>query len=275
MADLSDVNRRHGRYLDSMLDAFETHLRMITIRAQASLTGYLQRQLSITDGTVDRTPGNLRIIRSLDDRFMEYLDDAGYNTLLNSFTNEFTGQTVFLQDILQYLGIGHPVGFTASDLNLFTALKLNAITSLEMVAETAARNTMQRAMFSIAGLKFSDLVEMLATRLETSVGKAKTIADTAQISFYRTMTDATFRRIEADLPEEELEYVYSGPDDSITRPFCEHLLKAAKSYTRAKIDQMSNGQIPNVMISGGGFNCRHTWLVDLSAREKQEQAKAA
>jgi hypothetical protein len=30
--------------------------------------------------------------------------------------------------------------------------------------------------------------------------------------------------------------------------------------TRGAIDSLSNGQLPNVFITGGGYNCRHSFL---------------
>ena len=36
--------------------------------------------------------------------------------------------------------------------------------------------------------------------------------------------------------------------------------------TRAAIEALDNGQLPNPFITGGGYNCRHSWL----AVESQE-----
>jgi hypothetical protein len=83
------------------------------------------------------------------------------------------------------------------------------------------------------------------------IAKARTIADTSMSTFYRTATDQAFQAIEADLPQQEIRYRYSGPDDKLTRPFCDQLIKAGKSYTREEISRMSNGQLPNVFLTGG------------------------
>jgi len=52
-------------------------------------------------------------------------------------------------------------------------------------------------------------------------------------------------------------FVYAGPDDSRNRPFCEE--RVGKAYAREQIDEMNNGQMPDVMRSGGGHRCRHHW----------------
>lgn len=257
---LDKINKRHAAYLDSMLDTFEAELRVIVNKAQAMLAGLLQKKLDIKDGNITSAPANIRLLRFLDDRFMEFLDEAGYGHLLKAFTSEFAGQQVFLQDTLDYLGLPHP-GFTATDLKALSVMKLNAVTSLELVAETAARTATQNAMFSLGALKFSDLVETVGEKLGASIGRARSVADTMQVGFYRMMTDVTFRKIEADLPEEEQRYAYSGPDDRLTRPFCKRLVESKKTYSREQIEKMDNGQLPNPMISAGGWNCRHTWLL--------------
>jgi hypothetical protein len=45
--------------------------------------------------------------------------------------------------------------------------------------------------------------------------------------------------------------------DALVRPFCrEHL---GRVYTRDEIAELDNGQLPNVLLTGGGYNCRHVW----------------
>jgi hypothetical protein len=58
------------------------------------------------------------------------------------------------------------------------------------------------------------------------------------------------------IPDDQL-YGYVGPVDGVVRPFClEHL---GKVYTKAEIDALDNGQLPNPFLTGGGYNCRHLW----------------
>jgi hypothetical protein len=259
--DLAEINRRQDAYYDSMVAAFEEHLRAVISKAQAKMAGYLQASLSITDGRIDQTPGNLRIVRTLDDRFMDFLNDSGYSSLLNGYVGSFGGQKAFLQDTLEYLGY-EPVAFTATDLKLFSSFQMNAVSSMTAIAEGAAATAMQQALFSIGGLKFSDLIESLASKIDASLPRVRTIAETAMTTYYRTLTDQVFQKIERGLPEIEQRYRYSGPEDARTRPFCDRLLRADSAYSRAQIGEMDNHQLPNVYLSCGGFNCRHVWILD-------------
>jgi len=66
-------------------------------------------------------------------------------------------------------------------------------------------------------------------------------------------------------------YIYWGPRDGITRPFCRSILRMQRVYTDAGIEQLNshpelhNYVPPNVRIHRGGYNCRHMWL-PVSAR---------
>lgn len=55
---------------------------------------------------------------------------------------------------------------------------------------------------------------------------------------------------------------YIGPDDGITRPFCEHLV--GKAFDRQEITPLNNYQTPeHPIFSGGGYRCRHAWVPTL------------
>jgi len=113
---------------------------------------------------------------------------------------------------------------------------------------------------------------VLAAKFDDSIGRVRTIADTGMSTFYRTATDRAFQRIQAE-QEAPLRYRYSGPVDKLERPFCRHLTDTDRAYTREQIDRMDNGQLPNVFITGGGWNCRHQWILD--TRELEVRAMEA
>ena len=57
-------------------------------------------------------------------------------------------------------------------------------------------------------------------------------------------------------------YLYVGPVDGHTRDWC--LERVGKVYTRAEIEAMDNNQLPNPFLTGGGYNCRHSFLAAAS-----------
>jgi hypothetical protein len=263
---LNDIQNQRVAYQDSLLERFVEELRRLVQTAQARVIATLQRQLSITDGVIDQTPANIRLLRNLNNLYMRELDRLGLDELLRSFVDSFQAQIKYVDQILRFLSdqMQTPlprIRWTGSDRDVLTSLQGNSVSSLETAIETVAAEAMKRTMFSVGGLKFGDLVATLTEKFETSIGVARTIGDTAMTTFYRTANDRAFQQIEAT-QKELLKYRYSGPEDKLERPFCRRLTDADRSYTREQINRMDNGQLPNVFITGGGYNCRHQWIID-------------
>lgn len=259
-----------------MVAAFEQRLREITSHAQARVIARLQERLTITDGMIEQTAGNLRVLRNLNSLFMSEMERAGAGALFESFVGEFQGQIPYLQEVLRSLSsqvqtplpsLDAPLQFTAKDQGILVAFQANTVAALESTVQTAGAAAMTRGMFSVGGLKFGELVEALTEKLDTGIAQARTIADTSMSTFYRTATDRAFQAIEKGMPANAVKYRYSGPMDKLERPFCRRLTDADKGYTRKQIDAMSNGQLPSVFLTGGGWNCRHSWIIDTRALE--------
>jgi hypothetical protein len=58
-------------------------------------------------------------------------------------------------------------------------------------------------------------------------------------------------------------FQYLGPLDKVTRAFCEDTLTdkdhPGAIYTMDEINEMDNGQLEDVYVTRGGYNCRHQW----------------
>lgn len=268
MADIRDVLARHNRFQDSMLHSFESNLRDIVMRAQARTIVLLQSRLNLTEGVIESTPGNLRQLRAANALFMEELESAGYSRLVEAFVGEFHGTLPFLRETIELLGsqAGRKwdLSLSAKDTGLLAGVQANTVWQLENVLQSVSGHAITRGLFGVAGLRFESLVDLLTQKLQTSIGNARTIADTGMSTFYRTATDRAFEAIQKDLPGQTLRYRYSGPVDKLERPFCRHLTDADKSYSREEIGRMNNGMLPNVFLTGGGWNCRHQWILDTS-----------
>src|SRR5579884_3882985 len=143
MPSLDEIHREWDAHLTSMVAGFESRLQAIVLRAQAKLAAWLQRNLSITDGVIDQTPANLKILRRLDDRWEEFLNESGYDSLLEAFTNQFPGQLQYLDDTLKYLSdeLRTPlaVKWTAADRSLFSSFALTSQAGIEAAVNAAAQ----------------------------------------------------------------------------------------------------------------------------------------
>lgn len=269
MPDFSDIHEQQGKYLDAMELAFEHNLTSVIETAKASLLTRLVSTLVIKDGIVAQTPGNMRILRKLDSMFVQEMEKAGYGRLILAFTNEFPGQLTFLDQILHELDLP-TVTWSTDDMGVFAGFRTSTVAALEGAVEAAAMTARNKVMFSIGGVPFELLVKTLADSFGTSVGRATSIADTSMSMFYRTAADRQFRVIEDGLPEGAVKYLYTGPDDKLTRPFCR--AHVDRSLTRSQIDTMNNGQLPNVWLTAGGWNCRHQWVPEIKANQMRQAA---
>jgi hypothetical protein len=111
------------------------------------------------------------------------------------------------------------------------------------------------------GARLSTLESEIAGKLALSQAQARTLIDTtamgsARLVFVQDVEDASER---AGTP---MVFVFLGPLDSITRPFCRdiHTKATGQAYSSAALAAMDNGQIGPVSAYAGGYNCRHRWV---------------
>ena len=94
---------------------------------------------------------------------------------------------------------------------------------------------------------------VLESQLETEV-------NTMLSSFSQTVSNNRAEELGFDL------YIYIGPEDKITRDFCESVLieKSPPIYSRKEIDDLNNhpdlDSGLDVFTYRGGYNCRHRWI---------------
>jgi hypothetical protein len=205
----------------------------------------------------------------VDKVFLQNLEAAGYERVVQGFVNEFAGQVPWFQEVLgalsYELGEQLKVEFSATDKRFFVGQQVSTVAALESEIERGAIVAKRQALFSVGGLPVKQLTEYLATAFRVSLSDATSLASTALPTFYRTVADRGFQKIEQGLaPGRSVRYTYYGPLDKLNRPFCRRMMgeaKAGKAWTREEIAKLSNGSLPNVFATCGGWRCRHQWLV--------------
>jgi len=84
-----------------------------------------------------------------------------------------------------------------------------------------------------------------------------TSANTTQARLKISEFGRSVQAINADQAGIDL-FMYVGPKDGITRPFCRKLV--GKVLSKSQINKLNNGQGAGpVLTAGGGYNCRHSW----------------
>lgn len=255
--------------IEDLVASFRDHLTRIVAEARRDVARKLADRLNIVDGLIDNSPANARILYSVNAWFQAAMRRAGYQRAVAQFVGQFSGQFPFFQETLDMLGkqIGRDlkIDFSARDRALFAQQQAGYIRLIDGVVDTVAASAERQAMLSVGGLKLGALIDAIVQKLDATVPQASTLADTALSTFYRTLTDRGLRTVEQDLPDRySLKFKYGGPNDRLVRPTCRLWLAqsaAGKLWTRADIDRLSNGQLPSVFLTCGGYNCRHQWLV--------------
>jgi hypothetical protein len=283
-----EILGRHDKFLDSLVDGFDDQLKPLLDAAQKRTLKTLESKLSFAkDGSIETTPANQRVLRSINRTFKIEMNRStkqapgGYKGLADSFSSQFAEHLPQFQSVLNQISEsldGPPlpkVVFDAADVDLFAAQATGAKDLLLDVLDATANAAKRQAMFSVGGLKFSDLANELADQFGRTASQATALADTSVSMFYRTIASQSYRKIEKGLKPGAVKYEYAGPDDSLTRVFCDDMIQRSrdKPMTRAEIDAEDNGQIPGCFTSAGGFNCRHQWILSF-ADEKNADRKS-
>ncbi len=134
--------------------------------------------------------------------------------------------------------------------DLATAMQFNLrfLPQLPKMVEPWLTDQMRGAV--TGKVKTVEVIDGLRAKMDTDMKRyARTQVETTM----QTMDQVTINAITADLGLDV--FIYAGPDDIIARPFCHAMVNRA--FPTEAIAHSSNGQIPNVMISRGGWNCRH------------------
>jgi len=97
------------------------------------------------------------------------------------------------------------------------------------------------------------ILDTLAEVMSKELGQVQTLFDT-QVSIMGRQVQA----LAAEPLGSDQAFLYTGPVDGRTRTWC--LDRVGKVYTRREIEAMDNGQLPNAFLTGGGYNCRHSFL---------------
>jgi hypothetical protein len=123
----------------------------------------------------------------------------------------------------------------------------------------------------VGGSTFRDMAQAIHKTLRGEgdtdpafLSQSETIANTALMGFDRTLSNRQAATAGIDT------FIYLGPEDGLTRPFCQAVLDGEANaefgitpfdkdglYTSEQIAEMDNGQgLPPAQF-GGGYNCRH------------------
>ncbi len=131
------------------------------------------------------------------------------------------------------------------------------------VTESQAKGLVRMAQFG-AVTDSEDLINLIQNNIDKPISNLRTRLYTTQSAIYRKNRANFF----ATIKEGDKKYIYVGPNDGITRPFCRYYVGKIKTKTEWR--NLSNGQVGDAWNFGGGYNCRHYTLLVTKNWEEEE-----
>lgn len=184
-----------------------------------------------------------------DDQLLDLLLRSGMGLAVDDFIEQSDRVRDAFEKSLDVINVDlSPQAMPQMDL-----LQANASTAIfEDVILPDYKKAMRDAFQSLATqLPVGVVIGDLQRRLEQSEGRQLTEVRTSISELGRSLTATAAAAADLDL------YLYTGPKDGITRPFCRALIGLVVDETQ--MSKLNNGQGKSVKISCGGYNCRHSW----------------
>ncbi len=250
MADQAKAERA-ARLMDAITDQFASELGDVLSRLMTKVRVLARKLETDTTGRIVATQQNLALSLQLRADLQRALTESGFPEMALRAVDTTLDE---LAEVLLKPGTrtADAVSLGAFDVDALVALKELRLAQILNVGEEIATNLWRVLIDGVMGVRTTaDLVQDVADMLEISARRARTVYDTIVSTYSRQVG-----QIGSTGEDDEL-FFYAGPVDGKVRPFCLELV--GKVFMRAEIDDMDNEQLPNVMITGGGYNCRHIW----------------
>tara|TARA_Y100001973_G_C5207560_1_gene342715 strand:- start:3069 stop:3839 length:771 start_codon:yes stop_codon:yes gene_type:complete len=222
-----------------------------------SMEDSLRRQLeAVRERFIGSIPSNVETLRDADFVFRLLLD-SGYAGIIDGLPYDARLQAV--------TSIASETGVDLSKVSTAPIDALRTSNQALIAAHSRAAAERIRASLLFASLSptpvpFGEIVSSVRAAFDSAVfsqGQLETQVNTAMAAWDRQLMDEIAEQADVSL------WVYMGPSDKLTRPFCRDLLQKGKAYTERGIQELNghpslHGYIPpNVKVYCGGYNCRH------------------
>lgn len=253
----------HADDIDALAMAATARFKSDVARVLARLRSYLVEVLakaSTERGLLKEDAFNAELAAKLGKGYAATLRQLGYDdalaTLLDGFERIVEANAGFISDEL---------GASFSSPNLRSLARLAQGSMDDLIDRAGAAGPRLREIVLVGAhtnAPIADLVEKLAQAASVTLQQAVVEAQTQLMAFHRDGLATEAQAAGIDL------YTYDGPEDAITRPFCDPLV--GKIVTLQDLDDMENGKGQPKPVSRflGGYRCRHS-LSPISLEEAQ------
>jgi len=252
VADLTAQAKKSSGVMATLLRARRDQIQA-EIRAEREFERALDRAVSSLLDTIEATvqsAGPDAIFNATDEQLLELLITGGLGDAIDGFITQQQRINNAVSKTLSAVDPEFNMGLIASDVE---ALQTQTISDIfEGVVIPTIKSTVRDGLRDLsASVPLNTVMSNLQTRMSRAQGRQLTDIKTKISQYGRSLT-ATASAV-AGLNH----YLYTGPVDGITRPFCRALVNLVVDEKQMR--RLNNGQGLAVKTSGGGYNCRHSW----------------
>ncbi len=236
----------------------------IVLNSLSSVRNIEDDFIRILEGTMRRLESNLTGILATSgtgavdvalarQQIENVLLDSGYFQATGNLLNEGYQDAIEESFRIYQESIGENFQFAEVSLERLNSLKQLDLAQFGQLGDDFS-NTMTRVL---TDLQFGSITDKQA--IDLLQGRVTQLDNFAQ-TWVTTGLSGVYRESSVMLASDNglKEFIYKGPIDTITRPFCRQHVNEIKTVD--EWNQLDNGQITPVIQFAGGFNCRHTLI---------------
>lgn len=259
------ANQKQPPDVKAHIDASEKEIALFAARMDKFIGRNIGKLLADIEGGKVKAKQAAALLVSLEDEIKK----AGLDEMVLKGVRESYGRELqFVRDTLEAIKSSDDPKdeiFTDADKTLVETLVKFKVDDIDATTSQYIGDLREQTMFSVLSGETPDFRGIWDDLGESMTSKLETEFNTSVAAFNRTITISKGKELGFEL------YEYLGPSDKLTRPFCAHLLeKNPPIYAIKEIEAMDNEQDLDVLIYGGGYNCRHTWR-PISAERAEEE----
>jgi len=252
IADLTRQAKRQSGPLATLTRARRDQLKaeVSAERAFAKALTKARAQLLETVGAAVQAANPLTLLNLNDEQLLEFILQGGLGLAVDEFIEQQDAIREAAEKAMR--AVQPDFGFNQISPQL-DSIQATAAASVfdDVILPDFKRSINESLRDLLVDVPPNIVMSNLEQKLKRSEGRQLTEVKTRISQYGRGITAAAAEA--ADMSY----YLYTGPMDGITRPFCRELINLVVS--KAQMKRLNNQQGLSVLTSGGGYNCRHSW----------------
>jgi len=232
-----------GDAIDNANRRARTILARLADRLTRELTDLIA-SLDTTDGVTEQTRHNLDQVLRIREQTAQVAQRIGVPDVIGQLRAALPD--VVAETLKEFPELGNFAPQITSDL--LRVLQGQEIEIARVLTAVAADEVASAVRASVTGaLSITDITSRVARTMEVSMARAATTIDRAVRDFHETTARLQVDNVnEAAPPGQDLVFIYAGPVDSLTRPYCRK--RVNKILTSAQVEALDPTE---------RYNCRH------------------